>query len=89
MCEVTFRESHVAARNPSGLSGALLQDERLKVPAEWADGGGVRAGARLHRGTWLNRYETDSPLWVLLIASARIMEMSMTWRKRQSTCEPS
>ncbi|MEQ2183817.1 hypothetical protein GOODEAATRI_001779, partial [Goodea atripinnis] len=32
-----------------------------------------------HRGTWLKRYETDSPLWVLLIASARIMEMSMTW----------
>lgn len=35
----------------------------------------VRAG---YKGTWLNRYDTDSPLCVRLIASARIIEMSIT-----------
>lgn len=60
---------------------------------EWPEGGGgemaVGAGVRggrlliLYKGTWLKRYDTDSPLWVLLIASARIMEMSMTWRENK------
>lgn len=36
-----------------------------------------------YKGTWLNKYETDSPLCVRLMASARIIEMSITCRKRE------
>lgn len=39
-----------------------------------------------YKGTWLNRYDTDSPLWVLRMASARIMEMSITWRQERTRC---
>lgn len=35
-----------------------------------------------HMGTWLNRYETDSPLWVRRIDSASMVEMSMHWKKK-------
>ena len=38
---------------------------------------------RYYSGTWLKRYDTDSPLCVLLIASANIMEMSITWGKER------
>lgn len=35
-----------------------------------------------HMGTWLNRYETDSPLWVRRMDSASMVEMSMHWKKK-------
>lgn len=34
-----------------------------------------------HKGTWLNKYDTDSPLCVLRIASARIGEISISCKK--------
>lgn len=34
-----------------------------------------------HRGTWLNKYDTDSPLCVLRIASARMGEISISYNK--------
>lgn len=34
-----------------------------------------------HMGTWVNRYETDSPLWVRRMDSASMVEMSMHWKK--------
>lgn len=33
-------------------------------------------------GTWLNRYETDSPLWVRRMDSASMVEMSMHWKNK-------
>lgn len=33
-----------------------------------------------HMGTWVNRYETDSPLWVRRMDSANMVEMSMHWK---------
>ncbi len=36
-----------------------------------------------HIGTLLNRYDTDSPLWVLLMASAKMVEMSITCKQNQ------
>lgn len=35
-----------------------------------------------HMGTWLNRYETDSPLWVRRMDSASMVEMSMHWKNK-------
>lgn len=34
-----------------------------------------------HMGTWVNKYETDSPLWVRRMDSASMVEMSMHWKK--------
>ena len=34
-----------------------------------------------HRGTWLNKYDTDSPLCVLRIASARMGDISISCNK--------
>ena len=42
-----------------------------------------------YRGTWENRYETDSPLWVLRMASARIGEMSIIWNENSQNIKTS
>lgn len=34
-----------------------------------------------HMGTWVNKYETDSPLWVRRMDSASMVEMSMHWKE--------
>lgn len=60
-----------------GVKGSVQvpDGKTMKAGREVGLGG---AASPPHSGTWLKRYDTDSPLWVLLIASARIMEMSMT-----------